>query len=140
MSKIHGSSNVPLSGVDSGQVQPRPQAAGVPGSGKSFASIATPPMNDLKYMVLKTNIKNISLENFKIRASYSNHIFIESPKLMKVIYDLCSCRDLQTWRRIQRQMHDNDDTPPRGGTPVALPGPLPASIAFPMKLACGGGR
>jgi hypothetical protein len=42
--------------------------------------------------------------------------------------------------RPPRDMPDNDDTPPTGGMPVALPGPLPASIIFPMKLAYGGVR
>jgi hypothetical protein len=36
-----------------------------------------------------------------------------------------------------RSPHDNDNAPPAGGTPVALPGPLPPSIVFPMKLANG---
>jgi hypothetical protein len=36
--------------------------------------------------------------------------------------------------------HENDNVPPGGATPVALPGRLPASIVFPMKLAHGGVR
>lgn len=36
-----------------------------------------------------------------------------------------------------RSPHDNDNAPPAGGTPVALPDPLPPSIVFPMKLAHG---
>ena len=33
----------------------------------------------------------------------------------------------------QRNLHDNDNAPPASGTPAALPGPLPASIVFPVK-------
>ena len=56
---------------------------------------------------------------------------------MKILDNFYSFRDLQTLS-VLRNKHDNDDTPPRGGTPIALPGPLPASIVFPMKLAFGG--
>jgi hypothetical protein len=45
MSKSHGTSNVPATGFASGQVQPMPRAARVPGSGKSFPSIGTTPEN-----------------------------------------------------------------------------------------------
>jgi hypothetical protein len=39
-----------------------------------------------------------------------------------------------------RNTHENDNVPLGGATPVALPGPLPASIVFPIKLAHGGVR
>ena len=34
----------------------------------------------------------------------------------------------------QRNTHDNDNAPPAGGTPVALPSSLPPSIVLPTKL------
>jgi hypothetical protein len=58
---------------------------------------------------------------------------------MEIIYTLSPFNSLQTWR-CARIMHDNDDTPPDGATPIALPGPLPASVVFPMKLARGAVR
>ena len=36
-----------------------------------------------------------------------------------------------------RRPHDNDNAPPPGAPPMALPGPLPPSIVFPMKLSRG---
>ena len=35
-----------------------------------------------------------------------------------------------------RNTQGNDNAPPPGSPPMALPGPLPPSIVFPMKLAC----
>jgi hypothetical protein len=67
-------------------------------------------------------------------------ILFKVPKSKELICDLCGRNGLQTWSSIRRHMHDNDDTPPRGGAPLALHGPLPASIVFPMKFACGGER
>jgi hypothetical protein len=93
---------------------------------------------------LITNIKILLLKKFKIRAiSLLDISSLKAVKSMKIIYDRCSFNDLfndvKAWPPVWRHVHDNDDTPPRGGTPVALPNPLPASVVFPMKLACGGG-
>ena len=58
---------------------------------------------------------------------------------MESIYNLSAFKDLQASRPV-RNAHENDNVPPGGATPVALPGPLPPSIVFPMKLAHGGVR
>lgn len=58
---------------------------------------------------------------------------------MEIIDTLSRFDSLQVWRRAWIK-HDNDDTPPDGATPIALPAPLPASIVFPMKLARGAAR
>jgi hypothetical protein len=52
---------------------------------------------------------------------------------MEIIGYVSRFNGLQTWRPV-RCTHDNDNAPRPGATPVALPGPLPASIVFPMKL------
>lgn len=43
--------------------------------------------------------------------------------------------DLQRLLPVRR--YDNDNAQPGWGMPIALPGPLPMSIVFPMKLARG---
>jgi hypothetical protein len=58
---------------------------------------------------------------------------------MEIIYNLRSFNRLPIWD-CGRIMHDNDDTPPGGATPIAVPSPLPVSIIFPVTLACGAGR
>jgi hypothetical protein len=67
------------------------------------------------------------------------NIFTESTKSMEIFKCYCSSNSLQTLSAVQEK-YDNDNAPPRGGTPISLPGPLPASIVFPMKLARGGIR
>ena len=39
-----------------------------------------------------------------------------------------------------RNTRGNDNAPPPDAAPMALPGPLPPSIVFPMKLARGAVR
>jgi hypothetical protein len=58
---------------------------------------------------------------------------------MKIFDIYCPIKGFEAWLTAQ-PTRDNDNMPPSGGRPIALPGPLPASIIFPMKLAHGGAQ
>lgn len=59
---------------------------------------------------------------------------LEVRRSMKTIIILTSPRGSQPWSA------GNDNMPPGGATPVALPGPLPATMEFPMQLTRGAVR
>jgi hypothetical protein len=73
----------------------------------------------------------IFLANVKIRSRYIMALFFRRRASMKVIDYLSVFNGVTT---AQRNTHDNDNAPPAGGTPVALPSSLPPSIVLPTKL------
>ena len=63
-----------------------------------------------------------------------NLIFLKGPESMRIISYLGTFNGLMA---SLRNTQGNDNAPPPSPAPMALPGPLPPSIVFPLKLARG---
>jgi hypothetical protein len=55
--------------------------------------------------------------------------------IMEITYDISAFNEPEAWQP-RWNAHENDNVPPSDATQ----GPVPASIVFTMKLACGGVR